>query len=97
MRGAVLATPGAEEGGSGNASVRPWVMSRSICLASNTPQCALRGCPLGPPSDTCAHDQAGETSEGVAHACWWAERVMHMVVSGGDSVLVSISPMNCEL
>ena len=97
VRGAVLATPGAEEGGSGNASVRPWIMSRSICLASNTPQCALRGCPLGPPSDTCALDQAGETSEGVAHACWWAERVMHMVVSGGDSVLVSISPASCEL
>ena len=84
VRGSVLATRGAVEGGSGNASVRPWVMSRSICLASNEPQCPLRGCPLGPPSDTCSHDD--KAVPGTPIYCWWVERVMHMVVSGADSV-----------
>ena len=64
----------------GNASaVRPWVMSRSICLHA--------GCGKHQRDPHIPYNSTNQTAAMSPDGLWWAERMLHFTIAGADGVL----------
>ena len=63
-----------------NASaVRPWVMSRSICLHA--------GCGKHQRDPHIPYNSTNQTAAMSSDGLWWAERMLHFTIAGADGVL----------